>query len=108
MSEQFDAKTLIMGRVGQGEFLIKPLESPHLQMISRATVCRWIQRGKLPAIKLGRNYFSTNSVVVEALEKLAIPPKQTEKHIEPDNQLHEQALEKLKAKGILKNDFKQA
>ena len=108
MSEKFDAKTMIMGRVEKGELLIKTLKSPHLQMLSRATVVRWIQRGKLPAIKLGRNYFSTNSVVVEALEKLAIPPKQTDKHIEPDNQLHEQALEKLKAKGILKNLPKQA
>ena len=108
MSEQFDAKALIMGRVEQGESLVKTLKSPHLKMLSRATVCRWIQKDKLPSLKLGRIYYSTNSVIVEALERIAsAPPKQTEKtHLEPANDAHEAALEALKRKGIIKNDFK--
>ena len=109
LGQQFmdeNIKALVMSKVSQGESLVKLVKSPRLKMICRQTVIRWVLKEKLPAVKVGRNYFSTDSLIVEAIEKLASAPlkQSTTKTVDPasKNESHEKAVESLKRRGVIK------
>mgnify|MGYP006290015249 CR=1 FL=1 len=100
-----ESKALVLERVAAGELLQKVVGSPYLQFISRATVARWCQSGKIPCIRAGKSFFSVNSAIIECLGKLD-SPKPPKRNLSNANDAHEAALEALKRKGIIKNDFK--
>jgi len=73
------------------------IEAANIFRVSRKTVFKWIQDGKLKAIKVGRNYVISHDDIVEKLGKtLGIEKKiAIESAIEKAIQDYEQTFRKL-------------
>jgi excisionase family DNA binding protein len=96
-----------------GEPLVLAIRSEGLKSFNRATVLRWILAGKIPAIKIGRRFWTTQSLVDEWIVggkaansepyQSASPPKAKPgpkpKKSAPDT--HAQACENLRKKGLM-------
>lgn len=95
MDEQLENP--ILAAVAAGETLIKASKSRYLRHVHRATVIRWILKGRIPALKLGRDWVSTENLIGKALEKnSAVKPD-----LNDGNRLHLEAIERLKARGVI-------
>ncbi len=57
----------VLERIESGEEPILAVSYPAFRNLNRATVFRWLMSGRLPAVRMGRKFFTTASVAREAL-----------------------------------------
>lgn len=88
----------IFERVNQGESLLRLFEVPILKKLHRATVWRWAKAGKIPSVRLGRDFFTTARAVEEFLAAKNQTPAEIQAGI---NASHQEAVEKLRARGLV-------
>ncbi len=95
-----------------GEPLILAIHAEGLRGFHRATVLRWVLSGKIPALKIGRRFLTTQSLVDEWVSggRAASPPKAETKAVEvrlgrrgakPKTNAHAEAVEILRKKGLM-------
>lgn len=93
----FSQSTEVVSRIENGEEPILVIRHPLLKHLNRCTVFRWIQQGKLPSIRLGRQFFSTGTIIREAL--LAGDLREVgHKPTKTNHSDHEQAVARLEAR----------
>lgn len=87
-----DGADAVHAAVGAGENLVHPGKHPLLRGAHRSAVVRWILSGKLPALKVGSRYFTTDSLVREfvARGRTAPPTPSAEER-------HQKAMERIQA-----------
>jgi len=93
---------LVLDRVAAGEQLLKATSSPVLKFVHRATVTRWILKGKIPCIRVGKSFLTVNSLIIEALGRLDDLKNGPKAEIETTNRAHLDAVESLKRRGVIK------
>ena len=88
----------VLEAINNGDPIIKVLTSKFLRHLNRATVVRWINQKRIPALKLGKNWVSTEGLIFQALKQ------STTKTVDPasKNESHEKAVESLKRRGVIK------
>lgn len=94
-----------------GEPLILAIHAEGLRSFHRATVLRWVLTGKIPAIKIGRRFWTTQSLVDEWIpggkagnpSREVAPPqgKPGPKRGKGSAQAHTKAVESLRKKGLM-------
>lgn len=70
----FQPSLAVMNAIDGGEKPIPCVDHPLLKTFSRATVFRWIQKGNLPTIRMGKSFLTVPSAVSQAImeNRLAI------------------------------------
>ena len=63
----FSPSVDVVTRIENGEEPILAIRSPLLRHLNRATVFRWVMNGKLPAVRMGRQFFTVHSAIRESL-----------------------------------------
>jgi hypothetical protein len=86
----------VLTRTNAGAALISIQRSSLLKDFHRSTVIRWILKGRLPACRCGSRWFTTECLIRDFLAEMNRPK-------EPKGAKHINALEKLRAEGLLKN-----
>jgi hypothetical protein len=86
----------VMARIQRGEGMVAITKHCLLREFHRATILRWIFKGRLPACRIGSRWYSTDSCIREAFEKENRPKP-------PADASHLAAKAKLRAAGILKD-----
>ena len=56
----------------QGETLVLAIKHPLLRHLNRATVTRWIFQGKLAALRMGKQFFTSDAAVRQMLAASAV------------------------------------
>ncbi len=88
-----NAKTLLDHAIKSGAPLVAVHRISLFREFSRSSLHRLIRSGKIPALRVGRSYYSTPEIAAKALtETSAIPPIPTSQH--------DQAMASLERKGI--------
>jgi hypothetical protein len=64
---RFNQSADVLAKIENGEEPILAIKSPLFRHLSRATIFRWIMSGKLPAVRMGRQFFTVPSAVRESL-----------------------------------------
>ncbi len=64
-ASNFSAQTIWQRHRENGEPLILAIHAEGLRGFHRATVLRWVLSGKIPALKIGRRFLTTQSLVDE-------------------------------------------
>ncbi len=88
----------VVSRIENGEEPILAIKSPLLKHLNRATVFRWIMNGKLPAVRMGRQFFTVSSAIRESLLAGNLdesPTRRPGKAVEAD---HAAAVARLEAR----------
>ena len=86
--------SLIDQAAASGEALIPLRKIKLLRSISTGTLHRWVRSGKVPAVQIGRMWYSTPELARAALNQTATPPT-----LEIPEQ-HTQAVAALENRGI--------
>lgn len=96
-----------------GEPLILAIKAEGLKGFNRSTVLRWIMSGKIPAIKIGRRFWTVQSLADEWIssgraannspyQPAALPKgKPGPKPKKPAADAHAEAVESLKRQGLM-------
>lgn len=87
----------VVARIEGGEDAILVIKHPLLKHLNRVTVFRWIMMGRLPAVRIGRQFFTVPSIIREVLlagDLHEVGHKPTKKN--PND--HEQAVARLEAR----------
>jgi hypothetical protein len=66
---------IVLERIESGEEPILAVSYPAFRSLNRATVFRWLMSGRLPAVRMGRKFFTTASVARETLLSGALDQK---------------------------------
>ena len=93
-----NAAQTILHRVTGGEEMLRIFNVPCLKHFNRATVWRWAKAGKFPTIRFGRDYFTVASLVNEYYAYLNKTKADLKKEAKAS---HEQAMEKLRKRGLV-------
>lgn len=93
----FSQSAEVVSRIENGEEPILVIRHPLLKHLNRCTVFRWVMQGKLPAVRMGRQFFSTGTIIREALlagdlHEVGHKPTKT------NHSDHEQAVARLEAR----------
>jgi len=85
-------------RVAAGEPLLRVFKIPILRAMNQATIWRWCVKGRVPAVRLGRDWFACESLVNERLAEHNATPADVKA---AGSASHEKAMESLRARGLL-------
>ena len=88
----------ILSRSAAGEPLVRVYAIPCLKPLNQATIWRWCLKGKIPALRLGRDFFTVESLVHEAIAAENASPSDVQT---AGSLRHESAMASLRARGVL-------
>ena len=88
----------ILSRSAAGEPLVRVYSIPCLKPLNQATIWRWCLKGKIPALRLGRDFFTVESLVHEAIAAENASPSDVQT---AGSLRHESAMASLRARGVL-------
>lgn len=102
----------VYDRHNAGEELILAIRHPFLRRFHRNTVLRWISAGRLETMRIGRSFYTVDSLVKEAIvsdrladESLPPPPRQKPgpkpKRAKVGASAHSEAVADLKRRGMM-------
>lgn len=89
---------VIFQRAAAGEKLVRLFEVKILRHLNRATVWRWATSGRIPAVKMGRDWFTVDSIVEEAMVAANQRPKDRAVNASAS---HAQAVANLAKRGLV-------
>jgi hypothetical protein len=88
---------IVLQRIESGEEPILAVDYPAFRHLNRATVFRWLMAGRLPAVRMGRQFFTTASTAREALLSGGLDLKMTKGGRKPGTVVpsHQKAVSRL-------------
>ena len=87
-----------LARAAAGEPLLRVFKIPCLRALNQATIWRWCQTGRVPAMRLGRDWFAVASLVNARFAE----DNATKDDLKAaGSSRHESAIASLRARGML-------
>jgi hypothetical protein len=86
------ADPVFLERVNNGEEPILLNDHPVLRKLHRSTVIRWVLAGKLPAVRIGKKFFTLPSLISECILSGALSGPAANP---PTSASHQAAMERL-------------
>lgn len=87
-----------LARAAAGEPLLRVFKIPCLRALNQATIWRWCQAGRVPALRLGRDWFAVASLVNARFAQ----DNATQGDLKAAGSAsHEKAMASLRARGLL-------